>query len=128
MLNSVSLIGRTGDAIEIRDLNSGKQVGTLSLCTEESWKEATTGEWKAHKVWHKVRIWGESTIGYIHRNIAKGALVSVQGQIRYEEYTDSQGIKHKDAVIHLDNIVNLVPKPKGRDDHAAPNFGDRAPY
>lgn len=128
MLNSVTLVGRTGDAIEIRDLNSGKQVGTLSLCTEESWKDATSGEWKAHKVWHKVRIWSESTIRYIDRNIAKGALVSVQGQIRYEEYTDSQGVKHKDAVVQLDNIVNLVPKPRGRDDSAGSDFGERASY
>ena len=129
MLNSVTLVGRTGDAIEIRDLNSGKQVGTLSLRTEEGWKDATSGEWKSRKEWHRVRIWNEATIGYIQRNIVKGALVSVQGNIRYEEYADSQGVKHKDAVIQLDNIVNLLPKAKGRDDNsAAQDFGEQDSY
>ena len=128
MLNSVTLIGRTGDAIEIRDLNAGKQVGTLSVLTEESWKEATSGEWKARKVWHKVRIWNEATIGYIDRNIAKGTMVSVQGQIRYEEYTDGQGVQHKDAVIQLDNIVNLMPKAKGRDDNHAQDCRGQASH
>ena len=126
MLNSVTLIGRTGDVIEIRDLNSGKQVGTLSLCTEESWKDAS-GEWRTRKEWHKIRIWNEGTIGYIERNIAKGGLVSVQGLIRYEEYTDGQGVKHKDAVIQLDTIVNLTPKTKMREGQAGQDFGDHIP-
>ena len=54
-------------------------------------------------------------------------MVSVQGLIRYEEYTDGQGVKHKDAVIQLDTIVNLTPKTKMREGQAGQDFGDHIP-
>ena len=43
-LNKVTLIGNLGNEPEIRSMNNGGKVCTLSIATSESWKDKNTGE------------------------------------------------------------------------------------
>ncbi|MFP1133173.1 single-stranded DNA-binding protein [Asticcacaulis sp. W401b] len=102
----VQLIGRLGSEPEITSLGNGAQVATLSIATEEYWKDKQ-GNAQRRTTWHRAKFWAEGTIGYIQRNLTKGQLVEVEGGFRYEEYTDREGVKNKVPVINGTNIMPL---------------------
>ena len=63
-----TIIGRVGEI---------KQVGTtlrVSIASSESRKD-NRGEWVERTRWNEVTIFGDSTHGYVGRNIVKGDLI-----------------------------------------------------
>ncbi|MFA6927475.1 MAG: single-stranded DNA-binding protein, partial [Bacteroidales bacterium] len=56
MLNKVMLIGNVGKDPEIRHLESGVSVATITLATSERYKDRN-GELKEQTEWHNVVLW-----------------------------------------------------------------------
>lgn len=110
----VQLIGRLGAEPEIATLPNGNQVVTLSIATEEYWKDRQ-GQGQKRTTWHRVKFWSEGTIGYIERNVTKGQLVEIEGTFRYEEFTDREGVKQRVALINGTNILPLQPLSRQQD-------------
>jgi len=96
-LNKVMLIGRVGDDPDIRATSSGTRFARVSLATDRSWKDGSSGEWKEKTEWHRLQVWGSSTgdswlLDKFERHVKKGVLLYVEGSIEYSE-TETDGQK-----------------------------------
>lgn len=88
MVNKVILIGRAGNAPLIRDLGQNKS-GKLSIATSERFTNRN-GEKVETTEWHNVQLW-DKLAEVAEKYIIKGTLVYVEGKLKTEKYTDSQG-------------------------------------
>ena len=91
--NQVSLIGFTGKDAEARTTTTQQKPYTvLSLATQSSYKDKSTGEYINRTEWHRVIVWGK--LGEFARKIQKGAHLAVDGELVSREFADK---KHKDV-------------------------------
>ena len=91
-LNRVSLIGNLGRDPEVRTLQDGKVVATVSIATSEKWTDKNTGEKKENTEWHRVVIWGRT--GEVARDyLRKGSKCYVEGKLQTRKWTDKSGVE-----------------------------------
>ena len=100
-LNKATLIGNLGQDPEVRTMQNGGQVVTLSVATSESWKDQRSGERRERTEWHKVVIFNEGLGKIAEQYLAKGAKVYVEGQIRTRKWQDQAGADRYSTEIHL---------------------------
>jgi single-strand DNA-binding protein len=74
-LNRVQLIGNLGRDSEVRTMQNGGQVVTLSIATTESWKDDRSGERRERTEWHRVVIFNDGLGKVAERYLQKGAKV-----------------------------------------------------
>lgn len=77
-LNSISIVGRTGQDTDIKYFESGTNKATNSLAVRRT-KETTD--------WFNLEVWGK-TAEVMANYVRKGNLIGVSGQLKYEEWTD----------------------------------------
>ncbi|MGV3227292.1 single-stranded DNA-binding protein, partial [[Pasteurella] aerogenes] len=53
-VNKAIIVGRLGNAPEIRTMPNGDSVANISIATSESWTDKNTGEKKEQTEWHSV--------------------------------------------------------------------------
>lgn len=101
-MNKVILIGNLGQDPKVRTLENGTIVATFSIATSEYWNK--DGELQTETTWHEVVCWrklGEKAEKQLH----KGDTVSVEGALKYNDYTDSEGVKRKFARVVADKFT-----------------------
>ena len=89
-VNKAILIGNLGQDPEVRVMQSGDSVATLSVATSETWKDKATGEPREKTEWHRVVMFGrmaEVAREYLH----KGSKVYVEGQLRTRKWQAQDG-------------------------------------
>jgi single-strand DNA-binding protein len=84
--NKVILIGNVGKDPEIRHLDSGVAVVTLSVVTTERIKDRN-GEWREMSEWHSVVFW-RSLAESVEKYVRKGTQILVEGKIRTRSWED----------------------------------------
>lgn len=113
-LNRATLIGNVGRDPEIKSLNNGSRVASLSVATSETWKDKSTGEKKERTEWHRVTVWNDGLIGVIERFVKKGSKVMIEGQIQTRKY-ENDGVDHYATEIVLQGfggqLILLGDKP-----------------
>lgn len=122
-LNKVLLIGNVGKEPDIRHLEGGSSVATITLATNERFKDRS-GESKEVTEWHTVIAWGQLADlakNYIH----KGTQIFVEGAIRTRTWDDQSGNKHyateiRATAIQLLGRRNEGPAPMDHGYSAAP--------
>jgi len=106
--NRFELRGFVGAAPEVKNLENGKKVASLSIVTNETYTSKKSGEKTKETDWHKVTLWnGLSEIA--EKYVKKGALVYVEGRIKPRSYENKKGEKTYtiDFVVEtLDIILN----------------------
>ncbi len=103
-MNTVTLVGRLGRDPELRTTRSGKVVASMSVATSRSRK--VDDGWIEMTEWHKVVAW-EKTAERAARDLKKGSPVVVGGELRYNTWTDEQGVKRNKAEIWANNLSYL---------------------
>lgn len=106
-LNKVMLIGNVGK-VDIRTLEGGSKIATLSLATSEKYKDRS-GEWKEDTTWHNIVVYG-NTASVVERYVSKGSRLYVEGRIRNRKYTDRDGNERSVTEIVASNVELLDPK------------------
>ena len=104
-LNKVILIGNLGQDPEARFTPQGTAVTSLSVATNESWKDQS-GEKQDRTEWHKVVMYGrmaETASEYMK----KGQMVYVEGRLHTREWEDKNQIKRRTTEISCDNFTML---------------------
>lgn len=91
MNNRVQLIGNVGNDPEIKNLDGGKKVATISMATKEVYVDMK-GERTENTQWHKVTAWGK-TADIIEKYVFKGNKIAVEGKLSYKTYDDKNGVK-----------------------------------
>ena len=110
-LNKVLLIGNVGKEPDIRHLEGGSSVATITLATNERFKDRN-GESKEVTEWHTVIAWGQ--LADLARNyIHKGTQIFVEGAIRTRTWDDQSGNKHYATEIRATAIQLLGRRNEG---------------
>ena len=90
-LNKVTLIGNLGNDPEVRSMNNGGKVCTLSIATTESWKDKSTGEKREKTEWHRVVIFGDGLVRVAENYLKKGSKVYIEGSLQTRKWQDRDG-------------------------------------
>ena len=109
-VNKVILLGNVGRDPEVRYLDTGIAVATLSLATTDRAYTLANGTQVPEKTeWHNLVLWrglAETAEKYVH----KGDKLYVEGKIRTRSYDDQSGAKRYVTEIFVDNMEMLTPK------------------
>ena len=98
-LNKVILIGNLGKDPEIRTLNSGERVASLSLATSETWRDKATGEKKEKTEWHRVTVFNENIVKVAENYLRKGSTVYIEGSIQTRKYEQGGVQKYATEIV-----------------------------
>jgi single-strand DNA-binding protein len=125
-VNKVILVGNLGKDPEIRAMQNGKEVATLSIATSESWKDKATGERKEKTEWHRVVIINENIVNLSKQYLHKGSKVFVEGQLATRKWTDKNGVDCYTTEIVIQGFhgtLTMLGKPQSD----GGGYGDSAP-
>ena len=103
-MNSVNLIGRIGNELQLKKSQSDKSVISFSLAVTRSYNREETD-------WINIVAWNR-TAEVISQYGKKGALIGVSGRIQTRSYDDSSGKKVYVTEVVCDSVQLLESKPK----------------
>lgn len=112
-INKVIIVGTVGKDPEMRYSQSGSALCSLSIATNEKWKDKN-GEMQERTEWHRVKAFGKLA-EIIGEYVKKGGQLYVEGKLRTEKYTDKQGVEKYSTDIIADEIMLLGGKSEGGD-------------
>ena len=110
-VNFAVLVGNLGSDPEVKYMQDGTAVCSLSVATTDKWKDKGTGELKERTEWHRVQVFGKAAEAcgeYLH----KGSAVYVQGQIRYRKHTGQDGVEkyYTDIRVDMNGVVRFLDR------------------
>lgn len=109
-VNKVILLGNLGTNPEIKISQGGKEIGSFSLATSESWKDKNSGEKKEKTEWHNIKVFGDKC--RVLQFIEKGSRIYLEGKLQTEKYTDKNGVEKYATKIIADTISIIKGKEK----------------
>ena len=87
--NNVRLIGRLGVDPKVTKFENGKQVVSMRIATDESYKNKE-GERVENTQWHNLVVWnGLSKVA--EKYLKKGMEITVEGRLVHRSYEDKNG-------------------------------------
>lgn len=89
-VNRVTLVGRVGNAPEVRYSQAGTAFASTSLATTTSWKDSD-GNKQEKTEWHRLRVVGKRAEVF-GKYVEKGQLLYIEGRIEYGSY-EKDGVK-----------------------------------
>ena len=101
------LIGRIGHNAEAKTDKNQQEYVVLSIATKDNWKN-DQGDYESRTEWHRVYAW--RNLSHFAKTLKKGQVISVDGQIRYREYTEEVNgtpVTHRVAEIHAYKLQRL---------------------
>lgn len=103
MLNKVIIMGRLTRDPEFRQTTSGVPVCRISIAVNRSYKNRETGERVEETDFIDCDAWRQQA-EFISRYFTKGSMILVEGQLRNNNYTDNNGVKHYTMRVLIDNV------------------------
>ncbi len=108
-INRVTLIGNLGNDPDTKYSQGGMAITKISLATTNVRKNKD-GEQIEETQWHRVTFFGK--LGEIAGEyLRKGSQCYVEGSIRYDKYTDKEGVEKYSTDIIADEMQMLGGKP-----------------
>ena len=89
-LNKVQLIGNLGDDPEVRAFPDGSRIATVSLATNDRWKDKQIGELKERPEWHQI-VFAGPVVATIEKHLHKGSTIYLEGRLRTRKWQDKEG-------------------------------------
>lgn len=89
-MNRAEVIGNLGSDPDVRKLDNGTSVATISVATHERWK-SKDGEKHEHTEWHRVVLWG-GLAEIAGEYLKTGSKVFIAGTLRTRKYDDKKGV------------------------------------
>ena len=141
-VNKVILIGHVGQSPDVRYAPSGGAVANVSLATNESWKDKTTGEKQERTEWHRVVFFGRLA-EVVKEYVSKGAQIYIEGSLRTRKWQAKDGSDRYTTEVVADEMQMLGSRAGGGDAHseeqakpkpaaaastATPDFDDDIPF
>lgn len=100
-VNKIILIGNVG-RVEVRNLQGGGKVATVTLATTEKFKDREETEW------HTVTIWN-NLADVVEKYVKKGSQLYIEGRIKTEKFTGKDG-NDKYATRIIASSLHLLGK------------------
>lgn len=105
-INKVILIGSLGNDPDVKHLSNTNCVANISLATNDSWKDKTTGEVKTKTEWHRVVLFGK-VAEIAEQYLTKGSQVYIEGKLQTKKWTDQNGQERYSTDIVVDMMGQL---------------------
>ena len=102
-LNRATILGRLGSDPDVKTINNGQTVATVSLATSEKWKDKNSGQDQERTEWHRVVIWGKGA-EIIQKYVKKGQQLYVEGKLQTRKW-DKDGVTMYTTEIVATNLV-----------------------
>lgn len=110
-INKAILVGNIGNDPEAKFTQGGLAITKVSLATTSVRKDKD-GNQQELTQWHRVTFFGK--LGEIAGEyLKKGSQVYVEGEIRYDKYTDKEGVEKYSTDIIANEMQMLGGKPEG---------------
>ncbi len=124
-INKVILIGTLGRDPEMRFMPNGNAVVSMSLATDEGYKDKNTGQQVDKTEWHRVEAFGRLA-EIIGEYLKKGSKCYIEGKLRTDEY-EKDGIKRYSTKIIANEMTMLDSRQQdnsgGAGGYAAAPYG-----
>lgn len=88
-VNKVILVGRLGQAPEVRYTPSGAAVANFSIATNESWTDKS-GQKQERTEWHRIVVWGKLA-ELCKQYLTKGRQAYIEGRMQTRQWQDKDG-------------------------------------
>ncbi len=111
-INKVILIGTLGRDPEMRYLPNGNAVCSLSVATDEGYKDKNTGQQVDATEWHRVEMFGRLA-EVAGEYLKKGSKAYFEGKLKTDEY-EKDGVKRYSTKIIANEMTMLDSKPDGQ--------------
>ncbi len=105
MKNRVQLIGRVGQDPEVKNLEGGKKVATITIATNDVYYK-DNGDKVEQTEWHRVTAWGK-TAEIIEKYVTKGKEIGIEGKLTHRTYDDKNGEKRYVTDIVVNEVLLL---------------------
>lgn len=116
-LNLITLVGRLGADPETRYFESGSVLSKISLAVDRQKGKDEAPDWFSLECWGKL---AEVTANYT----SKGSLIAIQGELKFDEWTDSKtGLPRSKPVIRVNNL-ELLSSSRTQDTPTSTNKND----
>jgi single-strand DNA-binding protein len=125
-LNSVSIIGRLGEDLNLKYSQSGMAVVNLSVATNYSIKK--DDEWTEAVEWVRCTVFGKKAEACAEY-LSKGSQVYLEGRLSTQAWTDSEQVKRWSTSVIIRDVIFLDSKGQGQKSDRPPappqeNVGD----
>ena len=122
-INKVILIGHVGNDPEVRYSPSGSAVTSLTIATNETWKDKTSGEAQERTEWHRV-VFFTRLAEIAGEYLKKGSKVYIEGSLRTRKWQDKEGVDRYTTEIVGAEMQMLDGK---QNSDGAPNSYEKKP-
>ena len=89
-INKAIIVGTLGDNPTMKATAAGADVANISVATNESWRDKTTGEKRESTEWHRIVVFGKlATI--CGQYLRKGSQAYFEGKMSTRKYQTNDG-------------------------------------
>jgi len=127
-VNKAIILGNLGNNPEIRFTQSGVCMATLSIATDESYKDKQTGQMVPKTEWHRACCGGK--LAEICKDyLKKGSKVFIEGKLQTRKWQDNNGQDKYTTEIKFFEMQMLDSKPSESSNQAPqqPSGGQATP-
>ncbi len=132
-VNKAIIVGTLGQDPEIRYTASGSAVANISVATNESWKDKSTGEAQERTEWHRIVMFGKLA-EIAQQYLKKGSQAYFEGRIQTRKWQDQSGNDRYSTEIVANEMQMLggrggggAPMESGDQSQSKPSAPETAP-
>ncbi len=107
--NKVTLVGRVGNAPEIKVFESNKKLARIVIAINESYKNQK-GERVTETTWHNITLWGQHA-ELCQERINKGTELMIEGKLVNRNWKDKDGKTQYKYEVQVNDLILLGGKP-----------------
>ena len=108
MHQRLEMIGRLG-SMKTSTTAKGIHVENFSVVTEKNYKSAA-GEWVTDTTWFDCVAFGKTGELFASKGMQKGDLVRLEGEIRFRDWEDKEGIKRRSTEVIVREVPQKLPR------------------
>lgn len=117
-INKVIIVGNLGNDPEIRIMQNGEKVATISVATSESWIDKHSGERKEVTEWHRIVLY-RRLAEICGQYLRKGSKVYIEGKLKTRKWQATDGTDRYTTEILADRL-NMLDSRKDQPPAAQP--------
>ena len=111
-VNHVILIGNIGRDPEVKTTPTGSTIANMSIATNESWTDKSTGERREKAEFHQLVLFGKLA-EIAGQYLKKGSLVYIEGKLQTRKWQAKDGSDRYTTEVVVANLQMLGKKDEG---------------
>jgi single-strand DNA-binding protein len=106
-VNNVTLLGRLGKDVNLKQTLTGKPVCDFSIATSEKWTK--DGQTQERTEWHNIEVYGRLA-ELCDQYISKGSMVYIEGKLRTNSWGEGDSKRYSTVIVA--NTVQFLDSKK----------------